>query len=60
MPTPLTPMWEKQEAVSREEQVKNENSNDSSIVGTLGTISDHQKPGGQGSSTNHLTTIFNN
>ena len=55
MPTPLTPMLEKQEAVSRDEQVKNENSNDSSIVGTLGAISDHQKPGGQGSSTNNLT-----
>ena len=59
MPTSLTPMLEKQEAVSRDEQVKNENSNDSSIVGTLGAISEHQKPGGQGSSTNHLTTNEN-
>ena len=59
MPTPLTPMLEKQDAVNRDEQVKNENSNDSSIVGTLGAISDHPKPGGQGSSTTHLTTNEN-
>ena len=55
MPTPLTPKLEKQEAVNRDEQVKNENSNDSSIVGALGAISEYQKPGGQGTSTNHLT-----
>ena len=59
MPTPLTPMLEKQEAVSRDEQVKNENSNESSIVGTLGDISEHKKSGGQGTSTYHLTTNEN-
>ena len=59
MPTPLTTMLEKQEAVSRDKHANNENSNDSSIVGTLGAINDHQKPGGQGSSTNHSTTNEN-
>ena len=54
MPTPLTQKLQNRKLSTRI-KVKNENSNDSSIVGALGAISEHQKLGGQGTSTNHLT-----